>query len=146
VLLSLGSRLCAAGTAIHESGAVVTRTELPVVWAARSQIAQVFQNLIGNAIKFRGKETPVISVQAEKVDHQWLFTVSDNGIGIAPESAENIFVVFQRLHTRTEYAGNGIGLAICQKIVQSYGGRIWAESEVGRGSTFYFTLPAAAGS
>ncbi len=137
VLLSLGP-------AIQESGAVVTRSALPLVWAARSQIAQVFQNLIGNAIKFRGKEIPEISVQAEKVDSQWLFTVSDNGIGIAPESAENIFVVFQRLHTRAEYPGNGIGLAICRKIIEHYGGKIWVQAHPGPGSIFNFTLPCAA--
>jgi len=137
VLLSLGP-------AMQESGAVVTHTELPVVWAARSQMAQVFQNLIGNAIKFRGNETPVISVQAEKVDDYWLFTMTDNGIGIAPEYAENIFVVFHRLHTRAEYPGNGIGLAICRKIIEHYGGKIWVQAQAGHGSIFNFTLPCAA--
>ena len=134
VLLSLGP-------AINESGATVTFTELPEVWADRSQIMQVLQNLIGNAIKFRGKEAPVISVQAEKEGEHWLFSVSDNGIGIAPEHAENIFVVFQRLHTRTEYAGNGIGLAICKKIVEHCGGKIWVEAQPDHGSVFKFTLP-----
>ena len=133
VLLSLGP-------AMEETGAVVTHTALPVVWADRSQMVQVFQNLIGNAIKFRG-EDPAISVQAEKADKQWLFSVSDNGIGIAPECAENIFVVFQRLHARTEYPGNGIGLAICKKIVQRYGGKIWVEPRTGHGSIFKFTMP-----
>jgi signal transduction histidine kinase len=127
--------------AIEESGAVVTHAALPVVWADRSQVTQVFQNLIGNAIKFRGKEAPAISVQAEKSGEQWLFSVSDNGIGIAPEYAENIFVVFQRLHTRTEYAGNGIGLAICKKIVERCGGKIWVEAQAGHGSIFKFTMP-----
>jgi chemotaxis family two-component system sensor kinase Cph1 len=134
VLLSLGP-------AIRESSAVVTRTALPVVWADRSQMTQVFQNLIGNAIKFRGKEPPVISVQAEKAGHEWLFSVSDNGIGIAPEYAQDIFVVFQRLHSRTEYPGNGIGLAICKKIIERNGGRIWVEAQAGPGSIFKFTLP-----
>ena len=134
VLLSLGP-------AIHESGAAVTHSALPVVWADRSQITQVFQNLIGNAIKFRGQEPPVISVQAEKADQQWLFSVSDNGIGLAPEYTQSIFIVFQRLHTRTEYAGNGIGLAICKKIIEHRGGKIWVESEAGRGSIFKFTMP-----
>jgi len=129
------------GPAIHESGAVVAHGALPVVWADRSQIAQVLQNLVGNAIKFRGKEPPVISVQAEKAGQDWVFSVSDNGIGIPPEHAQSIFVVFQRLHTRTEYPGNGIGLAICKKIVEHCGGRIWVESQVGRGSTFKFTIP-----
>jgi len=127
--------------AIAESGAVVTHGKLPAVWANRSQITQVLQNLIGNAIKFRGKEPPMISVQAEKTGQQWLFRVSDNGIGIAQEHAENIFVVFQRLHTRAEYPGNGIGLAICKKIVEHCGGRIWVEPQSGRGSVFKFTMP-----
>jgi signal transduction histidine kinase len=128
-------------SAIEESGAVVTFANLPSVWADRTQMAQVFQNLIGNAIKFRGKEPPVVWVQAEKTDQNWLFSVSDNGIGIAPEYAESIFVVFQRLHARSEYSGNGIGLAICKKIVERYGGKIWVESLAGSGSTFKFTLP-----
>jgi signal transduction histidine kinase len=128
-------------SSIQESGAVVTYANLPAVWADRTQMAQVFQNLIGTAIKFRGKEPSLISVQAEKSDQQWLFTVRDNGIGIAPEDAENIFVVFQRLHARTEYPGNGIGLAICKKIIERYGGRIWVESQAGSGSVFKFSLP-----
>jgi len=127
--------------AIHESGAVVTYDALPSVWADRTQLAQVFQNLVGNAIKFRGKEPPVVSVLAEKNPQRWQFSVSDNGIGIAPEFAENIFVVFQRLHARTEYPGNGIGLAICKKIVERNGGRIWVESQPGSGCSFKFTLP-----
>ncbi len=134
VLLSLGP-------AIQESGAVVTHANLPVVWADRSQMAQVFQNLIGNAIKFRGKEPPAISVEAEKAGEQWLFSVSDNGMGIAAEHAENIFVVFQRLHARPEYPGNGIGLAICKKIIEHNGGKIWVEARAGHGSIFKFTLP-----
>ena len=145
--------LLSLGPAMQESGAVVTHEALPLVWANRSQMAQVFQNLIGNAIKFRGKEAPTILVQAEKVQaekvqagktgEQWLFSVSDNGIGIAPEYAENIFVVFQRLHTRTEYPGNGIGLAVCKKIIEHYDGKIWVEAGEGGGSTFKFTLPCA---
>jgi light-regulated signal transduction histidine kinase (bacteriophytochrome) len=132
------------GPAMQESGAVVTHTSLPVVWAERSQLRQVFQNLIGNAIKFRGKEAPAISVQAEKAGEQWLFSVSDNGIGIAPEYAENVFVVFHRLHTRTEYPGNGIGLAICKKIIEHRGGKIWVEAQAGHGSIFKFTVPCEA--
>jgi PAS domain S-box-containing protein len=134
VLLNLGS-------AIRESGAVVTHAALPAVWADRSQMTQVLQNLIGNAIKFRGNEAPVISVQAEKAGARWRFSVSDNGIGIAPEHAESIFVVFQRLHARTEYPGNGIGLAICKKIVERNGGKIWVEARAAHGSVFKFTLP-----
>jgi light-regulated signal transduction histidine kinase (bacteriophytochrome) len=129
---------------MQASGAVVTHAALPVVWADRSQMTQVFQNLIGNAIKFHGKEPPAISVQAEKAGEQWMFSVSDNGIGIAPEYAENIFVVFQRLHTRTEYPGNGIGLAVCKKIIEHCGGKIWVDAQAGHGSIFKFTLPAAA--
>ena len=132
------------GPAMRESGAVVTHAALPVVWADRSQMTQVLQNLIGNAIKFRGNEAPVISVQAEKAGAQWRFSVSDNGIGIAPEHAESIFVVFQRLHARTEYPGNGIGLAICKKIVERNGGKIWVEARAGQGSVFKFTLPGDA--
>jgi signal transduction histidine kinase len=129
------------GPAMRASGAVVTHAALPMVWADRSQVAQIFQNLIGNAIKFRGKEAPAISVQAEKAGQQWLFSVSDNGIGIAPEYREHIFVVFQRLHTRAEYAGNGIGLAICKKIVEHCGGKIWVEAQADHGSIFKFTMP-----
>jgi signal transduction histidine kinase len=126
---------------IEESKAIVTFGELPEIWAERTQMSQVFQNLIGNAIKFHGPEPPMIAIQAEKADDHWLFSVSDNGIGIPPECAENIFVVFQRLHARTEYPGNGIGLAICKKIIERYGGRIWVESREGSGSTFKFILP-----
>lgn len=128
-------------SAIQESGAIVSHTALPSVWADRTQIAQVFQNLIGNAIKFRGQARPVVCVKAEKAGDYWVFSVTDNGIGIAPEHTENIFVVFQRLHTRSEYPGNGIGLAICKKIIERAGGKIWVESQAGSGSTFKFTLP-----
>ena len=129
------------GPAIRDCGATVSYAPLPEVLADSSQMSQVFQNLIGNAIKFRGKEPPEILVQAEKAGQDWLFTVSDNGIGIAPESAENIFVAFQRLHTRTEYPGNGIGLSICKKIIERNGGKIWVESGMSKGSSFKFTLP-----
>jgi len=142
--VALEEALQSLTAAIEESGAVVTHTALPNVWADQTQIAQVFQNLIGNAIKFHNGAPPQCAVSAEKSGCNWLFSVSDNGIGIAPEYAENIFVVFQRLHARTEYPGNGIGLAICKKIIEHYGGTIWVESKVGEGSTFKFTLPAAA--
>jgi signal transduction histidine kinase len=132
------------GPAIRESGAVVTYAALPTVWSDRSQMTQLFQNLIANAIKFRGTDPPVVSVQVEKTGQEWLFSVSDNGIGIAPEHAEHVFVVFQRLHARTEYPGNGIGLAICKKIVEHNGGKIWFESRAGHGSVFKFTLPCEA--
>ena len=128
-------------SAIQESGAVITRNALPMVWADRSRLVQVLQNLIANAIKFRGPEPPAIFVQAEKAGEQWLFSVSDNGIGIPPEQGEHIFVIFQRLHTRAEYAGNGMGLAICKKIIEHSGGKIWIEAHPGPGSVFKFTLP-----
>ncbi|MGB8116327.1 MAG: PAS domain S-box protein [Candidatus Sulfotelmatobacter sp.] len=131
----------ALASAIQESGAVITCGDLPNVCADRTQVAQLLQNLIGNAIKFRGEKVPAISVRAENKDQQWLFSVTDNGIGIAPEFSENVFVIFQRLHARSEYPGNGIGLAICKKIVERYGGKIWVESESGTGSTFRFTMP-----
>ena len=127
--------------AIEESHASVECGELPEVVADASQLAQLFQNLIGNAIKFRGTQPPRVRVEAEKAGREWIFSVVDNGIGIAPEHAEIVFVIFKRLHTRSEYAGNGIGLAICKKIVEQHGGRIWMESEPGKGTTFRFTLP-----
>ena len=128
--------------AIEEAGAVVTRDALPVLVADAVQLDQVFQNLIGNAVKFRRPaEPPRVHVAAERQDGEWRFAVRDNGIGIAPEYAERIFILFQRLHTRAEYPGTGIGLAICKKIVELHGGRIWMESEEGRGSSFFFTLP-----
>ncbi|HEY6764372.1 MAG TPA: ATP-binding protein [Candidatus Sulfotelmatobacter sp.] len=130
--------------AVQESNAVVTFDTMPVVTADQSQVTQLLQNLVGNAIKFRNASGPVISVKAEPQGSLWQFSVQDDGIGIAPESAEGIFAVFQRLHTRTEYPGNGIGLSICKKIVEQYGGRIWVESAPSHGSTFKFTLPAGA--
>ncbi len=142
--VALEEALQSLTAAIEESGVVVTYATLPHVWADQTQIEQVFQNLIGNAIKFHDGAPPKCAVSVEKSGRNWLFSVSDNGIGIAPEYAKNIFVVFQRLHARTEYPGNGIGLAICKKIIEHYGGTIWVESQVGQGSTFKFTLPAAA--
>jgi signal transduction histidine kinase len=130
--------------ALQESGAVVKADPLPVVIADGAQLAQVFQNLIGNGIKFRGPGAPMIRIKAEGKDKEWTFSVEDNGIGIAPDQAENVFVIFRRLHTREEYAGNGIGLSICKKIIEHHGGRIWFESEPGHGSTFKFTLPVKA--
>jgi PAS domain S-box-containing protein len=129
-------------TAIEESGAQVTAGPLPTVAADPVQMGQVLQNLVGNGLKFRGAEPPRVHVSAGRRGDEWLIAVRDNGIGIAPEYAQRIFVIFQRLHTRAEYAGTGIGLAICKKIVERHGGRIWVESAEGRGSTFYFTLPA----
>jgi light-regulated signal transduction histidine kinase (bacteriophytochrome) len=104
-------------------------------------MAQLFQNLIANALKFRGEATPEILIQAEIKDSEWVISVQDNGIGIKPQYLERIFVIFQRLHGRDKYPGTGIGLAICRKIVERHGGCIWVESEPGIGTTFYFTLP-----
>jgi PAS domain S-box-containing protein len=133
------------GTAIAESGATLTRGPLPVVNADPSQLRQLFQNLIENAIKYRRPEAaPQIAIVAERDGALWRFAITDNGIGIAPEYAERVFVIFQRLHTQAEYGGTGIGLAICKKIVERHGGRIWIESQPGAGTTFQFTLPAEA--
>lgn len=128
-------------SAVESSGAQVTYASLPCLVADRCQLVQVFQNLISNAIKFHGPEPPVLVISADKYGSEWRFSVEDNGIGIAPEHTESVFVIFQRLHTRAEYPGNGMGLAICKKIVESHGGKIWVESQVGHGSTFHFTLP-----
>jgi light-regulated signal transduction histidine kinase (bacteriophytochrome) len=127
--------------AIQESGVRIEYQGLPTITGDATQLSPLFQNLIGNAIKFRGAEPPVIRITAEKQSHAWIFAFADNGIGIAPDHAEIIFVIFKRLHTRAEYSGSGIGLAICKKIVEQHGGRIWVESKVGSGSTFKFTLP-----
>ncbi len=126
--------------AIRETEAVVTYSDLPTVIGDISQLVQLFQNLIGNAIKYRKDAQPAVHITACKQEENWLFSISDNGIGIAPQHQERIFQIFQRLHTQREYSGTGIGLAICQKIVERHGGCIWVESEPGRGSTFYFTL------
>lgn len=128
--------------AIEEAHATVTRGDLPTVLADSVQMGQLFQNLISNAIKFRGSADPDVRITAERDGDQWRLAVRDNGIGIAPEFSDRIFGIFQRLHTRTEYPGTGIGLAICKKIVERHGGQIWVESQPGEGATFYFTLPA----
>jgi light-regulated signal transduction histidine kinase (bacteriophytochrome) len=128
--------------AIEQSGAVVTRDPLPVVTGDNSQLVQLFQNLIGNAIKFNRNGAPRIHVSADQQGSEWVFSVRDNGIGIEPEYFGRIFLIFQRLHDRKQYPGTGIGLAICKKVVERHGGEIWADSELGTGATFYFTLPA----
>jgi light-regulated signal transduction histidine kinase (bacteriophytochrome) len=128
--------------AIEESGASITCETLPQVKGDPTQLVQLFQNLISNAIKFRGHEPPCIHVTAQQENEEWIFSVRDNGIGIDSKFADRIFVIFQRLHDRESYPGTGIGLAICKRIVQRHGGRIWVESEPGQGATFYFTLPS----
>ncbi len=128
--------------AIEESSATVSHGPLPTLPGDPTQLKQLFQNLLANAIKFRGERPPEVQVTAERQGDAWVFAVRDNGIGIEPEYRERIFVLFQRLHTRAEYPGTGIGLAICKKIVERRGGRIWVESEPGQGTTFRFTLPA----
>lgn len=127
--------------AIKENSVEVEYGPLPTVHADKTQLEQLFQNLIGNAIKYRGAAAPKIYINAVKQPNLWLFSVADNGIGIAPEFYGRIFAIFQRLHTRAEYPGTGIGLAVCQKIVERHGGRIWVESTEGTGSTFFFTIP-----
>ena len=126
---------------IEESGAQVTCDPLPTIEGDATQLIQVFQNLVGNAIKFRDEKAPSVHVSAERKANEWVFAVRDNGIGIAPEDSERIFRIFQRLHGRGEYPGTGIGLAVCKRIVERHGGRIWVESKPGNGSVFYFTIP-----
>jgi PAS domain S-box-containing protein len=127
--------------AIAESHAVVTKDLLPTVTGDEAQLAELFQNLIGNAIKFRKSGTaPVVHVSAKKEGKEWLFSVRDNGIGMEPEYFDRIFQIFQRLHTREEYPGTGIGLALCKRIVERHGGRVWVESAPGEGTKFFFTL------
>jgi PAS domain S-box-containing protein len=131
--------------AIDESGAAIECDPLPVLLADAGQLGQMFQNLIGNAIKFRGETPPRIHIAAADRGAEWEFSVRDNGIGIDPKHADRIFQIFQRLHTREQYPGTGIGLAVCKKTVERHGGRLWVESQPGGGSTFLFTMPKAPG-
>lgn len=131
--------------AIDENNAIITHDPLPTLMADSTQMIEVFQNLISNAIKFRSKESPQVHVSALKKRNEWVFSVRDNGIGIAPEFFDRLFIIFQRLHSRSEYPGTGIGLAVCKKIVERHGGKIWVESEPDKGSTFYFSIPDSKG-
>jgi signal transduction histidine kinase len=138
------------GPAIDDAGAIVTVRDLPVVAGDRRLLAATLQNLIGNALKFRGPDPPVVTVEATLTDgaagDEWVVTVTDNGIGVDPEYGEQIFTIFKRLHSKSEYAGTGIGLALAKKIVEFHGGRIWLEPNPGPGATFKLALPAAPGS
>jgi light-regulated signal transduction histidine kinase (bacteriophytochrome) len=150
-----GKTLCAASTegalqaaltnlrtTIGESGAVVTHDHLPTITTDGAQLTQIFQNLVGNAIKYHSAEVAHVHVSAAKNEgREWIFSVRDNGLGIAPQYFEKIFILFQRLHGQNEFKGTGIGLAVSKKLVERLGGRIWVESQPGKGSTFYFSLP-----
>jgi light-regulated signal transduction histidine kinase (bacteriophytochrome) len=130
--------------AIAEAGAEVTHDELPTVLGDKTQLTQVFQNLVGNAVKFRAADRPCkVHIGVRRQQNQWEFFVRDNGIGMDEAYRDRIFMIFQRLHNRQHYDGTGIGLAICKKIVERHGGRIWVESQPGEGSTFYFTAQPA---
>jgi PAS domain S-box-containing protein len=131
---------------IQDSGAMVTHDSLPTIMTDETQLVQVFQNLIANAIKYRGPEPPLVHVSATRNgSDEWVFSVRDNGMGMEPQYFERIFILFQRLHGQKDFAGTGIGLAMCKKIVDRLGGRIWVESQPTKGSTFYFALPAGDG-
>lgn len=144
----LGQTIANLRDKIEATGAIVTNDDLPTVRGDATQLVQLFQNLISNALKFHGSDVPQVHVSALKRDRpggsheqEWLFAVRDNGIGIDPQFAERIFVIFQRLHTQAQYPGTGIGLAICKKIAERHGGRIWMESQLGQGAAFFFTIP-----
>ena len=125
---------------IKENNALISHDPLPTIMADKTQITQVFQNLISNALKFRSESQPAIKISVEKRKNDWLFGVKDNGIGIDPKHSDRIFDVFKRLHKKKDYPGTGIGLSICKKIIERHGGQIWVESEPGKGSIFYFTI------
>jgi PAS domain S-box-containing protein len=126
---------------IEQNNVIITTDDLPTVMADASQMQGLFKNLVGNAIKFRSGDAPRVHISAKQYRNKWLFSVQDNGLGIDPQYNDKIFLIFQRLHSKEEYPGTGIGLSICKRIVERHGGKIWVDSNVGKGSTFYFTLP-----
>jgi len=129
-------------SAIQEAGATFTHDPLPTLWADETQFGQLFTNLISNSLKFRKLNEPLpIHVAVDRQPPCWRFSIRDNGIGLDPKDADKIFLMFYRLHQESAYPGTGVGLAICKKIVEQHGGRIWVESEPGKGSTFFFTIP-----
>lgn len=130
--------------AIQESDALITHDPLPTVMADEWQLVQLFQNLVNNAIRYRNQDSPRVHVSVEQKANEWVFSVSDNGVGIESQYFDRIFQVFQRLRNKND-SGSGVGLAVCRKIVERHGGRIWVESEIGKGSTFYFTIPLREG-
>lgn len=138
---SLEEVLESLGRVLQESGVEIERGSLPKVMADPTQLRQLLQNLIENAVKFRGGEAPRVRVSADKNGGEWVFEVADNGIGIEPKYHERVFTIFQRLHERGRYPGSGIGLSIAKKIVERHGGRIWIESAPGEGTSFFFSLP-----
>jgi light-regulated signal transduction histidine kinase (bacteriophytochrome) len=141
---ALDKAIASLDPAIRETGAIITSDPLPTLMVQETHLIQIFQNLLGNAIKYRGDHAPRIRIAAEQDTANWKISVQDNGIGIDPEYARQIFRIFTRLHGAGKYPGTGIGLAICLKIIERYGGRIWVDSEEGKGARFSFTLPAAA--
>jgi light-regulated signal transduction histidine kinase (bacteriophytochrome) len=130
--------------AIRDANATITADELPEVNGDRSQLVQLLLNLVSNAIKYRGKAAPTVHISAQSRPHDWLFAIRDNGIGIAPKHHQRVFEIFKRLHDQKEYPGTGIGLAICTRVVDRHGGKIWVESTSGEGSTFFFTIAKGA--
>jgi light-regulated signal transduction histidine kinase (bacteriophytochrome) len=138
---ALAEALLNLAAAIAETGAAVSHDPMPALRVAPVHAQQLFQNVIGNALKYHGDAPPIIHVGAREEDSAWIFSVQDNGIGIAPEHRETVFELCTRLHTSSQFPGTGIGLAICKKLVERYGGRIWVESELGKGATFFFSIP-----
>jgi light-regulated signal transduction histidine kinase (bacteriophytochrome) len=127
---------------IQETGAIITHDPLPTVTVDATQLVLLLQNLIGNALKFQGHNSPLVHVSAVKLGNEWQFSVRDNGIGIPAKYLQRIFMIFQRLHNKSKYPGSGMGLALVKRIAERHGGRVWADSKPNKGTTFYFTIPA----